>query len=106
MKRINFYCHRCRKDWHLEAELAWLNSQVGEAWQSSCPDCGKKVIRLRDTMAGDDPYFRKSRYTKMQLRKHTDSLVQPGDPRFNLLYPEYEKKRQAELATKEQAHGN
>lgn len=95
MKRINFYCHRCREDWHLEAELAWLNTQAGEAWQAYCPGCNKKLVRLRDTMAKDDPYFRKSRYTKMQLRKHLDHLIQPGDPRFNLLYPHVKKQQEA-----------
>lgn len=96
-KFINFYCERCRKDWQLIAYLRWLNSIVGEAWQARCPSCEKKLIRLRDVHASQDRYFRKSRYTKMQLRKHMDSLVQPGDPRFNMLYPEVQKKIDARL---------
>lgn len=94
VKRINFYCERCREDWHLIAYKRWLNSVVGEAWQAKCPTCRKRLKRLSDTHAKEDPYFRKSRFTKMQLRKHIDSLIQPDDPRFKLLYPEQAKKIQ------------
>lgn len=100
-KRINFYCSYCREDWHLIAYLYWLNSEVGEAWQAHCPSCEKKLVRLRDVLSSQDPYFRKSRYTKMQVRKHQDNLLQPGDPRFNLLYPEHKKKQEALEAAQE-----
>lgn len=94
VKRINFYCEGCRNDWHLLAQLRWLNSEVGHAWVARCPNekCRKKVVRLRDVDAPRDRYFRKSKYTKMQLRKHIDSLIQPDDPRFDMLYPHVKKK--------------
>jgi len=95
------YCNRCRKDWQLLAQRLWLNSEIGEAWQARCPDCRKKLVRLQDVHASRDPYFRKSRYTKMQLRKHLDDLVQPGDPRFKMLYPEVQKKIDAKAEADE-----
>lgn len=94
MKFINFYCQPCRNDWQLQAVKRWLNSNVGDAWQSRCPYCHRKLVRLRDVEAGRDPYFRKSRFVKMQLRKHVDNLVQPGDPRFDLLYPQHKRERE------------
>ena len=51
-------------------------------------------------MAGQDPYFRLSKYMRAQVRRNADYLVQPGDPRFNILYPQHakDKNRQEDLA--------
>lgn len=92
--RINFWCARCRKDWALTAEKVWLNSAVKEAWIAHCPDCSRRLVRLRDVMAMHDPYFRQSRFIKASMRKHIDSLVQIGDSRFDMLYPQHKKQRE------------
>lgn len=93
MEVIHFWCTVDRQDYALPAYFRWVNSFMGEAWVSHCPDCDKALYRLRDEMALGDPYFRQSRYMQRQVRKHLDSLIQPGDPRFKLLYPEHEKQR-------------
>ena len=92
MKNIHFWCTRCRKDFGLPSFQRFVNTVIGMAWTAPCPDCNKCLYRLRDVMAGEDPYFRLSKYMRAQVMKHRDHLVQFGDPRFDLLYPEHAKK--------------
>lgn len=102
-KVVHFWCNCCRKDFALLSQKRFVNSVIEEAWTSQCPECSKTLYRLRDVMAGQDPYFRVSRYIRSQLMKHQDYLVQPGDPRFALLYPEHAKKKREEENAKERA---
>lgn len=101
VKGTNFWCHACRKDWMLGAIQRWLNHLTGNVWCARCPDCGVRLIRLRDVQAMLDPYFRRSRFLKAQRRKHADSLVQYNDPRFDMLYPHLRKEREAKLEAQE-----
>lgn len=51
--------------------------------------------------APNDPYYRRSTKTRADVRKYADDLVQPGDPRFDILYPEHKRKREAEAEAKQ-----
>ena len=96
IKAVHFWCTRCRKDFGLPSEMRFVNSVIGDAWTAQCPECDKCLYRLRSELAGQDPYFRLSKYMRSQVMKHQDHLVQINDPRFNLLYPEHAKKQAAE----------
>lgn len=91
-KLIDFWCVKCRKDFRLVSQKRFVNSVINESWTARCPECAKTLYRLSDNQAGQDPYFRLSRYMRSQVRKHQDNLLQVNDPRFNLLYPEHAKK--------------
>lgn len=103
IKAVHFWCTECRKDFGLPSGLRFVNSVIGDAWTAQCPECSKTLYRLRSEMAGEDPYFRLSKYMRSQVMKHQDHLVQRGDPRFNLLYPEHAKKQAEEEDLKERA---
>jgi len=93
---VNFWCGSCRQDYGLVAKKKYVNAVIEEAWVSRCPDCDKRLYRLRDEMAGLDPYFRLSRHIRAQVRRNADYLVQQNDPRFNILYPQHAKQKAAE----------
>lgn len=101
-KVINFWCRVCRQDWHIIAMRRWLSSLFPDVWEAKCPDCSTRMVRLVND-AKNDPYFRQSKRVIMERRLYADDLVQMGDPRFDLLYPQHkkereEKAREAELA--------
>ena len=93
-KIITFWCRRCRQDWKLLAERRWKNSIFGEIWSAKCGECGTEMVRLIDD-AMNDPYFRLSKKVKGERRKYEFDLIQMDDPRFDLLYPQYKKEREA-----------
>lgn len=70
-------------------------------WTAKCPDCKRKLVRLQDVNARHDPYFRKSKFIKGSLRRNSDYLLQPGDPRFDLLYPQHARAEAERLEAKQ-----
>lgn len=92
-KIILFWCDRCKQDWDLIAERHWKSSLFPDVWGAKCPDCKLEMIRLIDD-AQNDPYFRLSKKVRLERRKFADYLVQMGDPKFDLLYPQHKKERE------------
>lgn len=93
-KVITFWCRRCKQDWKLIARRRWKNSLFGWVWSAKCDECGREMVRLiNDAMY--DPYFRLSKKVKGERRKYELDLIQMDDPRFDLLYPQHKKEREA-----------
>src|SRR3990167_8823238 len=92
-KIITFWCHRCRIDWKLIARRRWRNSLFGWVWSAKCDECNREMVRLIDD-AVHDPYFRLSKKVKGERKKYEFDLIQMGDPRFDMLYPQHKKERE------------
>lgn len=92
-KVVNFWCDVCRQDWKLVGIRHWLSSLFPDIWDTKCPDCGRRMVRLVND-ASNDTYFRVSRQVKLERRMFADDLVQMGDPRFDFLYPQHKKERE------------
>lgn len=92
-KIINLWCRRCRQDWHILADRHWKNSVFPDVWEAPCPTCGTEMIRLVND-ARNDVYYRFSKQVKLERRKFADDILQMGDPRFDLLYPQHKKERE------------
>lgn len=93
--RLAFWCDLCKKDVIAPARkiMRFPQGQMPIAWhQGRCPQ-GHMVLRYI-TDKGADPYYYRSFYMKQERRKLTADLVQPGDPRFRILYPAQYKKMQ------------
>ena len=72
-----------------------------DIWLANCDTCGKKLVRLQGNNAPYDPYFRQSKKARQSVARHRDNLLQPGDPGFDLLYPQHRKKREEYYEQKE-----
>lgn len=104
-KLIYFYCRRDREDFDLVATQKYKNSVVGTVWFAPCPKCGRELIRLLGDKANLDPYFRLSRRVHADRVKYANDLLQPGDPGFDLLYPNFKKQQNEQLSTHNHPHG-
>lgn len=58
------------------------------------------LVRLIND-APNDPYHRQSRMEKILRRKYADDIIQPNNPRFDLLYPQL-RREEIERAEKEE----
>lgn len=92
-KIIDFWCRRCRQDWHILGVRRWLSSLFPDGWHARCPECNTGMVRLIGEPQSD-PYFRLSRKVVLERRKLVDDLVQMGDPRFDFLYPQHKRERE------------
>lgn len=89
---VDFWCNNCRVDLKLRAVRRWINSKIGKGWVATCTGCYKTLYRY-DNSEITDPYYRQSRFIQRERRKLRDDLLQPGDPGFELLYPQHKKER-------------
>lgn len=99
-KVITFWCSYDRFDYKLLAERRYQNARVGEVWKAQCPNCHRMLIRLINN-ASQDPYFRLSRIRQRERKLYADDLLQPGDPRFDLLYPHHKRQIEAHYEKQE-----
>lgn len=101
-KIIAHWCRNCRLDWKVISKRHWINTIFGEVWVARCGDCGRRMIRLIND-ARNDPYYRLSTKTRRDVRIYADDLIQPDDPRFDVLYPHIKREREekAEKLAKE-----
>lgn len=95
---IGFWCSKCSKDFELIAKQYRKNSYVGEVWTAKCPDCEAVMTRLINNPF--DPYYRVSKERQADRKRYAKYLLQPGDPNFDILYPQHKKQRE-EYAEKE-----
>ena len=92
LTRIYFWCAKCRKDHELIGFRKTKAKIVGEVWTARCPSCKQELVRLINNPF--DPYYRLSHKLRIERRKMKKDLLQPGDPGFDLLYPEHKRKRE------------
>lgn len=100
--RLAFWCDNCHKDFISIAykQVRQPKGQLPIAWHvGKCP-CGYKALRYI-TDKGADPYYYKSFYMKLERVKLSNDLVQPGDPRFRILYPAQYRKMQEDREQQE-----
>lgn len=76
------------------------NKALGMVWSAKCPFCSKEVVRLINN-AKNDPYYRRSKATRANVRKYARDILQPNDPMFDIIYPHIKKEREEKLEAKE-----
>ncbi len=91
--RIKFWCRHCKQDWELLAVRGKRNNDRPDAWLAKCPECSLVMMRpIGDPM--NDDYFRLSKVVRSERRLYEDFLLQPGDARFDKLYPQHKKQKE------------
>ena len=101
---IYFWCRYCRHDIKLVGERGKGNSSWGEeVWRAKCPKC-KRTLR-RGINNPYEPYYRLSLQVRRDRKRFADDLLQPGDPRFDLLYPQHKKKKEAYYEEQQRKNG-
>jgi hypothetical protein len=93
LTKIYFWCKRCRKDWERIGVRRIKSSHVGEVWTARCPDCKWEMVRLINNPF--DPFYRVSVKIRRERKIYAKDLLQPGDPGFDILYPQHKKQREA-----------
>lgn len=98
----SFWCDNCKEDLDLPALKSSLLTGEQYFWAlCSNGKCRKKLIR-RISDRKNDPYFRVSRKTRMELDKFKIDLIQPGSSRFEMYYKEQWRKMEEDAQRYEQ----
>lgn len=85
----DFWCDNCDMD--LNKQKAHIVRRSGfKLYVCHCPDCSKELLRFPKE-GGNDIFYGQSRKTLYQARKYRDDFLQPDDPRFHILYPQYKR---------------
>jgi len=110
MNLLDFYCKKCDLDQRLIGFKNGYSKRLAERFRLSCTPqwfenickkCHGKVIRYI-TQKLLDPYFSQSKKLRYERKLFDKDLVQPGDPRFAVLYPQQHKKMREEREGSEQ----
>lgn len=97
---ITFWCQYCHLDWKLVAVRQFRNSILGTGWMARCPECDRNLFRLIND-AANDPYYRRSKNTRADRRRYARDLLQPGDPMFDIIYPQMKREKEEKEAREE-----
>lgn len=96
-----FWCVKCQKDFARHAHKQTLHYEEPCAfYEAKCPGCSLYARRYI-TDKHLDPYYHQSKTIKRQRVEMERDFLQPGDPRFNRIYGDPNKKHYEELEKKE-----
>lgn len=96
---IDFYCEK-HGDMTLEG-VKRINDKIPyKIFEAMCPTCRKWL--KREVGNPQDPYYRNSTKVRRQIREQIKDLVQPNDPKFQVLYKKEWDKIQEQRAIAEE----
>lgn len=86
----DFWCESCQRDWRdrqSQKTIAPINLLGGffAFWWSKCPKCGEAMRRFIN-FKFEDPYYRHSRFIRIQRNRYYIEMLSPFDPRYKTFH--------------------